>query len=1074
MKRLIVILFILLSVVGYSQSVPPGYTGINSRYQWLGGEFKALTIPAYATTPSLRTGQTTHAGAIGLDSVLHIPYYYSGGTWRPFGTTVNATSPITASGTSTVTISTSMNTNRLIGRYSASTGVMEEIKIGNYLSLSNDTLHSTFSEVDGDSTNEYQTLVTDNYLGSYRVTLSDNGGSIRFIPDYGITITQGGSAGNSTATLKADSATLFPNLISTIALTTTGTSGASTWNTTTRTLNIPQYQAAGTYVTSVSATYPAASSGGTTPNISIDTASGKWRSENYYNTIYTPLTRSISTGYGLSGGGNFTANRTFILDSATVFPNLISTIALTTNGTSGAATWNTTTRTLNIPQYTFTETTFGTVTSVSAGNGMNFSTITSTGSVVLGTPSSTTLSSTNAVTTNSHTHAFVPGGTSSQVILGDATLGTYYTGTVTSVGLSLPAEFSVTNSPVTSSGTLTGSWANQSAFTVFRRASGTGVPSFGTIDTTYIASFSDKVRSLFSAGTGLSYVNGVYTNTGDLSNTNEAQTLSHSSNSTTHTVTLDQANSAGGGSLVLAEGTNITLTTSGSGANQTVTIASTASGSDFTVRNGLNEFATDIGELGGLLIRNTQVSGQENTYDMDWAAIDSFSVSAVNAVLNAGATGAVKFGGKIQFTTDISPTTISANENDYSPTDITTASVLRLSSDQSRNITGLTGGVDGRIIKILNVGSNNIVLKDEDANSTAANRFDLPNDITLSAGDGFEIIYDATSSRWRTTQNIQVFTSENITGDFRLNMPDGASSIRFNQGSGITYTQGGSSGNPILTITATDPSTTNELQTITNSSDATSHTVTLSNSGGTVQLIEGTGISLTTGGTSGAGTVTIAASGGSPGGSSTQLQYNNGGSFGGISGATSNGSNVTFGTGNLRVNDLRDPNGGIWISQAYAGTAVNYLTVSNAGSGSSPSISATGQTNVDINFATNGTGTFNLQGNSTQAATLRLYEDTDGGTNYVSFKSPVLGGNYDYILPTGYPAASTYYYLTSTTGGTMSWAQLPTFSSTSDATSLTWALASGGSLKLIAGDGVSFTVGGTSADPQLTINVHSH
>lgn len=52
-------------------------------------------------------------------------------------------------------------------------------------------------------------------------------------------------------------------------------------------------------------------------------------------------------------------------------------------------------------------------------------------------------------------------------------------GTVTSVGLSLPAGlFSVSGSPVTTSGTLTGSLTNQSAFTVFARASGTGQPSF--------------------------------------------------------------------------------------------------------------------------------------------------------------------------------------------------------------------------------------------------------------------------------------------------------------------------------------------------------------------------------------------------------------------------------------------------------------------------------------------------------------------------------------------------------------------------------------------------------------------
>jgi len=114
------------------------------------------------------------------------------------------------------------------------------------------------------------------------------------------------------------------------------------------------------------------------------------------------------------------------------------------------------------------------VISVSAGNGMNFTTITGTGSVVLGTPSTLTtsttnsssgtththaldlsgrtltagngltgggtlgadrtftlgtpsnitLSSTNSVTGTTHTHAFVPGGTAGQLIRGNGTLST--------------------------------------------------------------------------------------------------------------------------------------------------------------------------------------------------------------------------------------------------------------------------------------------------------------------------------------------------------------------------------------------------------------------------------------------------------------------------------------------------------------------------------------------------------------------------------------------------------------------------------------------------------------------------
>jgi hypothetical protein len=58
-------------------------------------------------------------------------------------TAVTATGPITSSGGNTPTISTSMSTNKLIGRSSAGTGVMEEISIGTGLSLSAGTLSNT-------------------------------------------------------------------------------------------------------------------------------------------------------------------------------------------------------------------------------------------------------------------------------------------------------------------------------------------------------------------------------------------------------------------------------------------------------------------------------------------------------------------------------------------------------------------------------------------------------------------------------------------------------------------------------------------------------------------------------------------------------------------------------------------------------------------------------------------------------------------------------------------------------------------------------------------------------------------
>lgn len=103
----------------------------------------------------------------------------------------------------------------------------------------------------------------------------------------------------------------------------------------------------------------------------------------------------------------------------------------------------------------------------------------------------------------------------------------------------------------------------------------------------------------------------------------------------------------------------------------------------------------------------------------------------------------------VAFTGDISPSQITANQDDYNPTGLSTASVLRLSTDASRNITGLQGGADGRIIIIHNVGSFNIVLTDSDAASTAAYRFALQADMTILPDWAIMLQYDSTSSRWR-------------------------------------------------------------------------------------------------------------------------------------------------------------------------------------------------------------------------------------------------------------------------------------------------------------------------------------
>ncbi len=80
------------------------------------------------------------------------------------------------------------------------------------------------------------------------------------------------------------------------------------------------------------------------------------------------------------------------------------------------------------------------------------------------------------------------------------------------------------------------------------------------------------------------------------------------------------------------------------------------------------------------------------------------------------------------------------------------ASYFRISSTVNTDITGIvsTGVADGRLLIIVNVGSNTITLKHEDAASANANRFDLPggSDVILGSRGTATLIYDAADARW--------------------------------------------------------------------------------------------------------------------------------------------------------------------------------------------------------------------------------------------------------------------------------------------------------------------------------------
>lgn len=118
---------------------------------------------------------------------------------------------------------------------------------------------------------------------------------------------------------------------------------------------------------------------------------------------------------------------------------------------------------------------------------------------------------------------------------------------------------------------------------------------------------------------------------------------------------------------------------------------------------------------------------------------------------------------------------------------------------------------------------------------------------------------------------------------------------------------------------------------------------------------------------------------------------------------------------------IADANGNELIIFTTTASAVNEWTFANGATGVNPKLTASGETNVGLDFQTKGTGVYRFLGTSDQSAEIRIYEDTDGGTNYTAFKVPALAGDVTYTLPNAVGGANTV--LTDAAGnGTLSWA----------------------------------------------------
>ena len=223
---------------------------------------------------------------------------------------VSGVAPITSTGGSNPIISTLVTPNKLLGRYSASTGSMQEIVIGTGLSLVGNTLNSTSAVIANALTRVNDTNVTLTLGGTPATALLQN---------VSLTLGWSGTLADSRITSATDWNTAYTNRIT--SLTTTG-SGAATLIA--NVLNIPTPPTA--TFTSLTVT---GDNGASTllsgvlnvPTYSLSGLGGQ--------PLSTNLTSLSTLTYASLGFVKMSAAGTFALDTSTYLTTAVTSVGLT-------------------------------------------------------------------------------------------------------------------------------------------------------------------------------------------------------------------------------------------------------------------------------------------------------------------------------------------------------------------------------------------------------------------------------------------------------------------------------------------------------------------------------------------------------------------------------------------------------------------------------------------------------------------------------------------------------------------------------------------------------------------------
>lgn len=259
------------------------------------------------------------------------------------------------------------------------------------------------------------------------------------------------------------------------------------------------------------------------------------------------------------------------------------------------------------------------------------------------------------------------------------------------------------------------------------------------------------------------------------------QDLANASDATSHTVSIED----GDGTFKVAEGTGITLTTSGTAQDGIVTIATT--------------------------VVDTDTDDQTLSYN---TSTDVLTISEGNSV-------------------DLSELMPEIQESGAG--EVTDATHFNFLQGLDNAADGTGGAIS---IDISEYSTDGTIEEDEllfayDPSGTNHELIDVNSLPYLTAEvDG------------STTNELQTLSGTGTASAYTVTLSNSGGSLKLNEGGGIEFITPVNGLNSEITIEAVDQDETNELQTISASGTTTTYGINLSDGGGTVNLVEGTGVTI--------------------------------------------------------------------------------------------------------------------------------------------------------------------------------------------------------------------------------------